>query len=101
MDLRHRQNIGRIIGKGDIMNMIGKNLDSSDLKNVSGGAGNAGAQGIIGMENYASKRTACPRCSSAELKDKNMTGDNGVSVPGQICKACGYSWTYGSVSAKI
>ena len=79
------------------MNMtMGKNLNNDDLKKVSGGTGNSGAEGIFGMENFAAKRTVCPRCNSADLKDKAMS-DSGKSQSGQICRACGYSWTYSQV----
>ena len=71
----------------------GKNIDTNDMKKVSGGAAE---NGIIGMETYAVKHTSCPKCQSKDLKDKDfMTDDKTATKPGQLCSACGYSWLIG------
>jgi len=72
---------------------IGKNINSDELEKVTGGIGDTG---IIGMDSYASKRTACPSCGAKDLKDKEFVADDKKTLKkGQLCSGCGYSWLIG------
>ncbi len=79
--------------------MSGRTLSENELKNVSGGTGNAQGCSVKAVGNalkVAGKQTKCPKCGSTALTDQRFTTDNGMTVfEGQEC-SCGCAMVYGS-----
>ena len=86
------------------MNMnIGKNLNTEEMKNVSGGVMDGVAANDASVmdpqKHQSTKQSLCPFCKTgipADDATMHPSADGRLFYYGQTCTKCGESWTYGA-----